>query len=192
MQNEISSRKLILAFVGMPGAGKTEATAYLGKLGIPMVRFGALTDEGVRQMGLPLNRENERVFREKMRNEFGMGAYAIKSKPNIDALLGESDVVIVDGLYSWEEYTYLKKEFENLILVNIFAEPTIRYERLSKRAVRPLLIEDAKSRDIAELENLNKGGPIAMADYLIENNSNDTGDLYKKLDSLISRLGIKI
>lgn len=191
MQNE-KSQKLILAFVGMPGTGKTKAVAYLEKKGIPMVRFGDLTDEGLKQMGLPLNRENEEIFREKMRNDLGMGAYAIKSKPKIDDLLKNHDVIILDGLYSWEEYVYLKKEFGNLILINIYAEPKVRYERLLRRPIRPLSIEDAKRRDIKELEKLNKGGPIAMADYLIENNNNDTNDLCKKIDGLVIRLGIKI
>ena len=176
--------------MGMPGAGKTEASAYLKKKGIPIIRFGDLTDEGVRGMGLPLKSENEKLFREKMRKEFGMGAYAIKSKPKIDNLLKDHDIIILDGLYSWEEYTYLKKEFNNLILIDIYAEPAIRYERLLERPVRPLLEIEARNRDIVELEKLNKGGPIAMADYLIENNTDNTGDLYKKLDDLLNRLGI--
>lgn len=190
MQNKIS-QKLILAFVGMPGAGKTKATAYLDKKGIPFVRFGELTDEGVREMGLPLNPGNEKIFREKIRRELGMGAYAIKAKSKIEDLLRNHDVIILDGLYSWEEYTYLKKEFHNLILINVYAEPVVRYKRLTERPVRPVPIADTRVRDIAELEKLNKGGPIAIADYLIENNSDDISDLYKKLDNLLSRLGIK-
>lgn len=190
MQNK-TSQKLILAFVGMPGAGKTEASAYLDKKGIPFVRFGDLTDEGIREMGLPLKLENEKIFREKIRRELGMGAYAIKAKPKIDKLLEDHDVIILDGLYSWEEYTYLKKEFINLVLINVYAGPTVRYKRLSERPVRPVPVVDARNRDIAELEKLNKGGPIAIADYLIENNNDDISDLYKKLDSLLIRLGIK-
>lgn len=190
MENK-TSQKLIIAFVGMPGAGKSEATMYFGKMGIPMVRFGELTDEGLRHMGLPLNRENEKMFREKMRQEFGMGAYAIKSKQKIEALLKNHNAIIVDGLYSWEEYVFLKKEFPDLILINIYAQPAVRYQRLSERPVRPLQIDDAKMRDIEELEKLNKGGPIAMADYLIENNGNNTNDFHEKLDGLFNRIGIK-
>jgi dephospho-CoA kinase len=43
MENK-TTKKIILAFVGMPGAGKTEASAYLKKKGIPILRFGDLTD----------------------------------------------------------------------------------------------------------------------------------------------------
>jgi dephospho-CoA kinase len=48
----------------------------------------------------------------------------------------------------------------------------IRYPRLAGRPVRPLTAEEAASRDKSEIENLNKGGPIAMADYVIPNEHN--------------------
>lgn len=182
--------RLILAFVGMPGAGKTEATLYLQQKSIPFVRFGEITDEGVKGLGLPLTQENERMYREKIRKELGMGAYAIKAKPRIEQLLKENDVIAIDGLYSWEEYTLLKEEFPGLILVHIFAEPTIRYQRLSTRPVRPLSFEESRSRDVAELEKLNKGGPIAIADSLIENNGNNIEELYYKIDNLLLHLGV--
>lgn len=184
--------KKIIGIVGMPGAGKTEATKYLESKNFPFVRFGQITDEGVKALGLPLVQKNERIFREKLRQELGMAAYAIKMKPKIDELLKDHDVIVLDGLYSWEEYVFLKEEFPNLILVNIFAEPTIRYERLAKRAIRRLSYQEARDRDITELEKLNKGGPIAIADYTIENNSNAISDLQRKIDFLLSRLGIRL
>ena len=101
----------IIAIVGMPGAGKTEATKYLETKNIPFVRFGQITDEGVKALGLPLIQKNERIFRERLRQELGMAAYAIKMKPKIDELLKDHDVIVLDGLYSWEEYIFLKKEF---------------------------------------------------------------------------------
>jgi len=184
--------KKIIAIVGMPGAGKTEAAEYLATKGIPFVRFGEITDEGLKALGLPIIQKNERVFREKLRQELGMAAYAIKMKPKIDKLLKDYYVIVLDGLYSWEEYLFLKKEFPNLILVNIFAEPLIRYERLSKRLIRPVYNQEARDRDIVELEKLNKGGPIAIADYTIENNSDDISNLHTKIDSLLSRLKIRL
>lgn len=186
----VSHDKAILAFVGMPGAGKTEATLYLKQKTIPFVRFGEITDEGVKELGFPLTPENELMYREKIRQELGMGAYAIKAKPKIEKLLKENDMIVIDGLYSWEEYTFLKKEFPALILIHIFAEPTIRYQRLSIRPVRPLSFEESRARDIAELEKLNKGGPIAIADYLIENNSDDLESFHKKIDELFRRVGV--
>ncbi|MBI2034938.1 MAG: AAA family ATPase [Candidatus Levybacteria bacterium] len=186
-----SSQKIVLAFVGMPGAGKTEATAYLEKKGIPFVRFGDVTDEGLHELSLPLTPDNESKFREKIRAELGMAAYAIKAKSKLDSLLQKHDVIAIDGLYSWEEYVYLKNFFSGLQLIHIFAQPNIRYKRLIVRAIRPLSLKESRKRDITELEQLNKGGPIAIADYLIENNSDSLEELYKKIDSLLARLHIK-
>lgn len=183
--------KKIIAIVGMPGAGKTEAAEYLATKGIPFVRFGEITEEEVRKRGLPLIPENERIIREAIRKEGGMGAYAVKAESKINTLLANNDVIVIDGLYSWEEYTYLKEKFPALVLVNIYAEPKRRYQRLSQRSVRPIPIKDCYPRDVAELEKLNKGGPIAIADYMIENNSDDISDLYTKIDSLLSRLKIR-
>ncbi len=182
----------ILALVGMPGAGKSEARGYLEEKGIPFVRFGEITDKGLKEMGLSINPDNERMFREKIRQELGMGAYAIKAEPELNKLIKNNSIIVIDGLYSWEEYTFLKKKFPNLILVHIYAEPQKRYERLSRRIVRPVSLNDSRTRDITELEKLNKGGPISIADYLIENNSNDLDDLHKKIDILLTRLGIHI
>lgn len=185
-------RNLILAFVGMPGAGKSEATSYLAEKKIPFVRFGDITDEGVKELGLPLTPHNERIVREKTRKDLGMAAYAIKSESSINQLLEEHEAVAIDGLYSWEEYVYLKDKFSSLILIHIYAEPKKRYQRLASRLIRPIPVDKARERDIAEIEKLNKGGPIAIADYMIENESEDLKDLYNKIDQLLIRLEIKI
>ena len=182
---------LILAIVGMSGAGKSRAISYIEKKGIPFVRFGQITDEGLAKAGLPVTAENEKNFREKLRLDLGMAAYAMQSKEKIDAFLTAHKVIAIDGLYSWEEYIYLKKEFPNLILIHVFVEPLLRYKRLSERLIRPIGLEEARHRDIAEIEKLNKGGPIAIADYLIENNSDNIDELHHKIDSLLKRLGIK-
>jgi dephospho-CoA kinase len=161
--------KHIIALVGMPGAGKSEAAAYLKTKDIPFIRFGNITEVSLKEKGLPITPENERRIREELRNDLGMAAYAIKAKPLIDELTESHQIIGLDGLYSWEEYKYLLQYFPQLLLVHIAAGAKIRYVRLSRRAIRPLTSEQARERDIAELEKLNKGGPIAIADYLIKN-----------------------
>ena len=184
--------KKIIAIVGMPGAGKTETAEYLFSKGMPFVRFGEITEDEVRRRGLPLTTDNERIVREAIRKEGGMGAYALRAEPKINKLLEANEVIVIDGLYSWEEYTYLKEKFPGLILINVYAEPKVRYLRLSKRSIRPISLDECYLRDVAELEKLNKGGPIAIADYTIENNSDNTSKLYAKIDSLLSRLSINL
>lgn len=155
--------------------------------GFKKVRFGDVTDEEVKKRGLELNEENERRVREQLRKEHGMAAYAILNLPRIDAFLKSSSVV-VDGLYSWEEYTLLKSRYgDGFVVVAVWASPATRYKRLAGRAVRPLTPEEAASRDKAEIENSKKGGPIAMADFTLINESS-LEELKKEAKQVLSAL----
>ena len=149
------------------------------------IRFGDVTDEELRKRGQELNEENERRVRELLRQERGMAVYAELNLPLIDAALAGSDVV-VDGLYSWEEYTFLKEYYnDDLLLVAVWASPKTRYARLNGRGERPLTREEAAGRDRVEIENLHKGGPIAVADYIIVNESS-LEDLRKQTARIIT------
>ena len=46
-----------------------------------------------------------------------------------------------------------------------------------------LTVEEASSRDWAEIENLEKGGPIAIADYYVHNDST-IDSLHQQLDKI--------
>ena len=161
----------VVSIVGMAGSGKSEVAKVFEESGFVRVRFGDITDEEVGKRGLELNERNERHVRELLRQEHGMAAYAILSLTRIDLALRNSDVVI-DGLYSWEEYTFLKDYYgADFYVVAVWASPEMRYARLGGRANRGLTAAEAASRDKAEIENVNKGGPIAMADFTIINDS---------------------
>lgn len=168
--------QVIIAVVGMAGSGKSLACDYFQSKGYPVLRFGDVTDEGLRLQGQSLQEKNERRYRENLRHELGMAAYAIKIAPRIRATFRSgssfrsgSACIILDGLYSWEEYLYLKEKFPQLKLLGIYARPELRRQRLSQRPIRPLDERQAKARDLAELNNLNKAEPIALADYLVIN-----------------------
>ena len=177
----------VVSIVGMTGAGKSEVARVFERNGYARIRFGDVTDEEVKRRGLELNEENERQIREALRREQGMDVYAKLNMPRIDAALQKSSVV-VDGLYSWEEYTLLKDRYgENLWVVAVYASPKARYERLTKRSNRGLTLEQAVSRDIAEVEKMSKGGPIVMADFTITNESS-LEDLERETERGISEL----
>lgn len=179
--------KQIIALVGMPGSGKTVTAKFFQDKRIPILRFGEQTDIGLKELNKELSEENERWYREKLRRELGMGAYATKIEPRIKDILQNHDSVILDGLYSWEEYIYLKEKFPHIILLCIYASPQVRYERLGTRKIRPLTKDEARERDHAELEKLNKGGPIAIADYTVVNHST-LSDLHHNLKLLFQQL----
>lgn len=169
----MSQKYTVIAIVGMPGAGKSTAAEFFRSKNVPILRFGDQVDIGLSEHNLPRSEKNERWYREKLRAELGMAAMAIKIEPRIRKAASTASYIVLDGLYSWEEYIYLQEKIPDIQLLCIYAKPTLRYERLSKRPIRPLTIGEAKGRDIAELEKLNKGGPIAIADHLIKNETNE-------------------
>ena len=177
----------VVSVVGLTGSGKSEVAKLFSEKGFTTVRFGDITDEALKKLGLPLTEGNERPVREGIRQEHGMAAYAKLSVPRIDDTLKTSNVV-VDGLYSWEEYLYLKEHYrDNFFVVGVWSSPQDRYKRLGTRKIRPLTTEEAAGRDRAEIENLNKGGPIAMADFTILNDA-DMSALKKQVERIIARL----
>jgi dephospho-CoA kinase len=177
----------VVSIVGMAGAGKSEVARVFEQKGFTRIRFGDVTDEEIRKRGLELTEKNERYIRELLRQEYGMAAYAKLNLPKIDAALKSGDVVI-DGLYSWEEYIFLKNHYRgNFCVVAVWAPSRTRYARLTRRVNRRLTPEEAASRDKAELENTNKGGPIAMADFTIINESS-LKNLQKETERVIARL----
>jgi dephospho-CoA kinase len=177
----------VVAIVGMPGSGKSEVVSTFKKHGFTVVRFGDITDDAVKEKGLPLTEENERPVRESLRKEHGMAAYAKLSLPRISEALEKSDVV-VDGLYSWEEYVFLKDYYgDGFRVVAVWCSPETRYSRLGGRKARPLTPEEAAGRDRAEIENLNKGGPIAMADFTVLNEGSLAG-LIQQVERTLERL----
>lgn len=193
-----SNSNKIIAIVGMCGAGKSVVADYLVERGYAFLRFGQITLDLIKDKGLEVNEVNEKMIREGLRQEHGMGAYATVNLPKIDELLLSGKSVVVDGLYSWSEYKVLKDKYgENLFVLAVYAPPKLRYQRLSGREhnqskdkdvrFRMLTPEQAKARDYAEIENIEKGGPIVMADYTIINNS-DLNKVYSQIDEFLNSL----
>ena len=84
--------------------------------------------------------------------------------------LKENSTVLLDGLYSWSEYTFLRKNLTiPIYLIPVISLRENRYKRLAVREIRPLTAEEAENRDFTEIETLEKGGPIALCDYYITN-----------------------
>lgn len=168
-------KQLIVAIVGMAGSGKSELTKLFQKEGFQKVRFGDITDEEIKKRNWEATPDNERIIREELRKKYGMAAYAILNLPKIEKGLKENHRVVIDGLYSWEEYIYLKNKYKKkLVVLAIYSSPETRYRRLANRRERRISMKKAKERDYAEIENINKAGPIAMADWTIINESDLT------------------
>jgi dephospho-CoA kinase len=174
----------IIAVVGMCGSGKSEAVKFFEQNGWNKVYFGDVVMEEMKRIGMTINEQNERSTREQLRNDFGMGVMAMKSLDKIQGFYHKGNVVI-ESMYSWAEYKIVKEEFGDAFsLLSLYTTKALRYQRLGNRPFRPLTKLEAMSRDIAELENLDKGGPIAFADHTIINDS-DIESMYSQLKKLL-------
>lgn len=176
----------ILAFVGLAGSGKSVAVDYLTEKGFPKVYFGGIILDEVKRRGLELTQENEQPIREELREKEGKDFVVKRIVQQINDLIAAGQHrIVADGLYSWTEYKVLKHEFPGeLSVVAIVTPRALRHHRLAKRPVRPLTQPEADQRDWAEIENIEKGGPIAIADHYIIND----GDLEKLHDQIDTEL----
>ncbi len=178
----------IIAVVGLTGSGKSIVTDEFVKKDYVKVYFGGIVIDIIKKKGMEINEDNERKIREGLRTEHGMAAFAVVNLPKVQNPYNEGKNVIIDGLYSWSEYKFLKNKFgDNLITIAVYASPKTRHYRLSTRELRPLTNEKAKSRDYAEIENIEKGGPIVIADYTLVNEGT-VDELIEQLNVIISKI----
>ena len=184
--NYMNSSIKIVAFVGMPGSGKSTAVDYLTEKGFPKVYFGGVIYDAMREAGIEITPESQATFREEIRAREGNDFVVKRIVKQIQNLIAAGQKhIVADGLYSWTEYKALKHAFPGeLTVVAILAPKSIRHRRLSQRPDRPFTDQEATTRDWAEIENLEKGGPIAIADYFIINDSN-VDQLYEQVDNTL-------
>jgi dephospho-CoA kinase len=180
-------KRTILAVVGLAGSGKTEAINYLvEKYKWPKVYFGDVTFDEMKVRNLDINEKNERFVREDLRKQYGQLHYAKKVIEKIKKL-SDSQNILVESLYSWEEYLEFKNEFnDEFRVLAVCSSPDKRIERLQNRPLRPLTKEEVISRDYSQIENLHQAGPIARADYTIINEA-DKENLHQQLDKIIGK-----
>jgi adenylate kinase len=174
-------KKTIIAVTGLPGAGKTEATDYFKDKELPVIHFGGNVTREVEKRGLSHSEINHKAVRMELRKKYGMEAMAVLSKPLIEKGLAKSKVVIIDGLYSFQEYMYLRQEFKDVevVLLTIWSDKKTRYSRISHRPDRKQL--KGEERDLHEIIDANKGPTIAFSDYMIINGASRE-DFFSQLE----------
>ncbi len=176
---------IIIAVVGLAGSGKSEATKRFIERGFVRIGFNDPVYEELERLGLERNEKNERMVRENLRKDLGMAATAIRALPRVEKALDEGKNVVVESLYSWSEYKLMKEKFgDQFRVLAIYAPQELRYTRLAVRPERPISEEAARSRDYSEIENIEKAGPIAMADWTVKN-TQTLEEFHREVDALV-------
>ncbi len=185
------NKAIVIAVVGLTGSGKSEATARFVERGFTRFAYSDAIYEEMQRLGYDISVHDEVIqqrVREGLRKEFGMGVAADRIMPRVEAAVERDENVVIESLYSWSEYKKTRGRFgEQFRVLAVYAPPKIRYTRLKSRPARPISEDSARSRDYTEVENIEKAGPIAMADWTIKN-LGDKESFLAEVDALIDKI----
>ncbi len=179
----------IVAFVGLAGSGKSSAVDYLTEKGYPKIYFGGILYKAMEEAGIEITWESQQTFREEIREREGKDFIVKRAVKEARGLIDAGQKrIILDGLYTWSEYKILKHEFPGEITVIAIVTPKhLRKQRMANRPERPMTSEEVDQRDWAEIENIEKGGPIAIADHFIHNEGS-LEKLHAEIDKVLDHI----
>ncbi|MFP3163560.1 MAG: AAA family ATPase [Acidianus hospitalis] len=163
----------VILITGMPGSGKTLFANLLREKGFYVISMGDVLRKRYEKDA----KIGERMmdFAKRIREIYGEGVVARLSMEEITPTMSRIAFEGVRSLAEVEEF----KRIGNPIIIAIHSPPSLRYQRMISR-MRPddsKNIEDLRRRDLDEIR-LGIGGVIALADYIIINDS--TIDEFKK------------
>lgn len=159
----------IMGISGLPGSGKSLVSEIAIKKGTIIVSMGDIIREEAKKRG-----ESTKDTAQNLRKEFGQFIVAELTIKKIKKLLddGIDNSIIVEGIRSPHEVDMFKDNFKDFIVLSIFANPTLRFERLQQRNREDDSkdYEGFKARDQMELD-FGIGDVISLSDKIIINES---------------------
>ncbi len=176
---------LIVAVTGMPGAGKSTATAGLVAQGWKRVVMGDIIRAEVERRGLEPSAKNTGEVMKVLRKERGPAAVAELCLEAIRR--AGSERVVVDGIRSMSEVEAFRKHAK-VLLIAVLASPSRRFELLKERGRSddPLTYEMFAERDRRELD-VGIGESIALADETVSNQRTTPARLDAEMVKIVKR-----
>ena len=159
----------VMGISGMPGSGKSFISDIATERGAVIVSMGDIVREEAEKRG-----ESSKETAKNLRAEFGQYIISELTIKKIKKLQAEGleKSIVVEGIRSLHEVDMFREEFDNFIIVSVFANPQIRFERLKLRQREDdstdFNVFDA--RDRTEL-GFGIGSVISLSDKLIINES---------------------
>lgn len=181
----------LIAIAGMNGCGKSSLVKYLTDKGYPKVYFGGMIYKEMEKRGMKWvpDGEEEKKFREEIRRTEGKD-WVVRQviEETNDLIEAGQKRIILDGLYSWTEYKILKHQYPGILsVIAVVEDKKLRYKRAAAREERAFTPAAIRERDRSEIENLEKGGPIAAADYYILNNGTKE-EMFRRADEILKEI----
>ncbi|MCQ2085726.1 MAG: AAA family ATPase [archaeon] len=155
----------MIVVTGMPGAGKEEFLSAGMDEGVPFIRMGDVVRECYAASDAEAKGLSVGQFAGNERKEHGADIWAKRVMERIN-----SDLCIIDGCRSMDEVNTFKNLGGNMVIVGIYASPSVRFERIVKRqrSDAPANLEEFNERDNREL-SWGVGNVLALADHMVDN-----------------------
>lgn len=177
----------VIGISGLPGSGKSLVSEIATKKGAIIVSMGDIIREEAKKRG-----ETTKETAKNLRKEHGEYIVSQLTIKKIEQLKDEGikNSIIVEGIRSPKEVDLFKKHFDEFIILSIFTNPTLRFERLQKR------MREDDSKDYNEFKKRDKmeldfgiGSVISLSDKIIINES-DLDNYIKQIDDFLNEINL--
>ena len=177
----------VMGISGLPGSGKSLVSETANEKGAIIVSMGDIIREEAKKRG-----ESTKETATNLRKEHGeyiVSELTIKKIKQLQEQ-GNENAIIVEGIRSHHEVEMFKENFDNFIILSIFANPTLRFKRLQNR----MREDDSKDysgflkRDQMELD-FGIGNVIALSDKIIINES-DLESYQEKINEFLDEINL--
>ncbi|WP_296885649.1 nucleoside monophosphate kinase [uncultured Methanobrevibacter sp.] len=177
----------IMGVSGLPGSGKGFVSDIATEKGAMIVSMGDIIREEAKKRG-----ESTKETAKNLRKEHGQYIVAEMTIEKIKKLQEEGfeSSILVDGIRSQYEVNLFKKNFDDFIVVSIFANPKLRYERIKsrKREDDTTDYDVFAERDQRELD-FGIGNVISLSDKIIINES-DIESFEQKIREFLEEIDV--
>lgn len=181
---------IFLAVTGTQGSGKTVFTDVAKeKYKIPTFRLGQIIVDECQKRGLELNSRNMGKMATVLRYESGDQSIVRRALPDIKKMAEISpELMLIDGVRSFTELTFLREELGEVILVAIIASLRVRKQRVEARK----RIDHENTGDFEEREQrelgFGLGDVITKADYYILNEDITKNEFIEQINKLLTKI----
>lgn len=179
-----------LAVTGTQGSGKTVFTKIAKeKYNISTYRLGKIIVDECQKRGLELNSQNMGKIASVLRYDYGNQSIVQRALPEIKKMTETNpELILIDGVRSFAELTFLREELGEVILVAIIASLRIRKQRVeARKRVDHVNTVDFEEREQREL-GFGLGDVITKADYYILNDELTKNEFIEQINQLLTKI----
>ena len=165
---------MIIGITGTIGSGKDTAAAFFIKQEFVHYSLSRIIDDELQKEGKELTRLNRQEKGNSLRKQFGNGILAIRTITKME----DGKNYLVTSIRNREEIEQLKKTSKSFFLLNINAEPLLRFQRTQERktsVIDPKDFEEFLANDKKESVSADGSGQeiskcAELADFTVLNN----------------------